>query len=93
MTFRLGTNAVHDRRPNPTFDLEKKTSTSRTTGLDDSTNANHIYETADDTNKDTTERFSPIWNDIQGIYPGTVSNAELWGLLARRVFKASKQKY
>ena len=89
MTFHLGTfKAIYDRISNPTLDLEKKTSTPRTTGLVDSPDVNHIYEPVDDTNKDTTERFSPIWDGIQGIYPGTVSNVmDFEAILLRRFLK------
>lgn len=68
MIFHVG-NAIHYNRPIAS-ELGKKTDVPGATGLDYSTGRNDNYQTDDFYEKPVTERFSQIWNKIQGIYPG-----------------------
>lgn len=72
--FHLG-DAVESNRPIPESERgKKKTFSPEATSLDYSADRRDNYQADDYPEKDITDRFSTIWNKIQGIYPGNQEN-------------------
>ena len=75
MLFNIGTDAAQFiNRKVPLPEIAKTFNTPETTGFRKSIEAKKNSQADDYNEVSTTERFSPLLNEIQGIYPGTVTD-------------------